>query len=80
MRGSKVAILRYLRTNPWLTSKEAFEKFGITRLSARIKDLRDKGYDIETVMVETTTRFGESCRYARYVLKGEPNEARCKDG
>ena len=80
MRGSKVAILKHLRTNPWLTSKEAFEKFGITRLSARIKDLRDKGYDIETVMVETTTRFGESCRYARYVLRGEPNEARCKDG
>lgn len=80
MRGSKVAILEYLRAHKWLTSKEAFEKFGITRLSARIKDLRDKGYDIETVMVETTTRFGESCRYARYVLKGEPNEERRKDG
>lgn len=68
MRGSKIAILEHLRKYPWLTSKDAFEFYGITRLSACIFDLREKGYDIETVMVETTTRFGESCRYARYVL------------
>lgn len=74
MRGSKVAILEHLRNFPYLTSKEAFEKYGITRLSACIFDLRENGYDIETVMVETTTRFGESCRYARYVLKGGLNE------
>ena len=63
-----MAILKHLRTHRWLTSKDAFELYGITRLSARIKELRDKGYNIETVMVETTTRFGESCRYARYIL------------
>lgn len=80
MRGSKVAILEHLKNFPYLTSKEAFEKYGVTRLAACIFDLREKGYHIETVMVETTTRFGESCRYARYVLKGEPNETRCKDG
>lgn len=80
MRGSKVAILEHLKNFPYLTSKEAFEKYGVTRLAACIFDLREKGYEIETVMVETTTRFGESCRYARYVLKGEPNETRCKDG
>lgn len=79
MRGSKTAILEHLKSYPWLTSKEAFEQYGITRLSARIKELRDKGYDIETVMVETTTRFGESCRYARYILKGEPDEERFKN-
>ena len=66
-----MAILKHLRAYPWITSKDAFEIYGITRLSARIKDLRDKGYDIETVMVETETRFGESCRYARYVLHEE---------
>ena len=71
MRGSKVAILEHLRKYPWLTSEEAFRKYGITRLAACIFDLREKGYDIETVMVETETRFGESCRYARYVLHEE---------
>jgi len=71
MRGSKVAILEHLRKYPWLTSEEAFRKYGITRLAACIFDLREKGYDIETVMVETETRFGESCRYARYILHEE---------
>lgn len=71
MRGSKVAILEHLRKYPWLTSDEAFRKYGITRLAACIFDLREKGYDIETVMVETETRFGESCRYARYILHEE---------
>ncbi len=51
-----------------MTSKDAFKLYGITRLSARIKELRDKGYHIETVMVEGTTRFGEPCNYARYIL------------
>lgn len=78
MRGSKLAILEHLRKYPWLTSKDAFELYGITRLAACIFDLRERGYYIETVMVETTTRFGEPCRYARYILKGEPNEERCK--
>lgn len=76
MRGSKVAILEHLRNFPYLTSKEAFEKYGITRLAACIFDLREKGYEIDTVMVETTTRFHEPCKYARYVLIGEPNEER----
>ena len=79
MRASKAMILKHLKTFPFLTSKEAFELYGITRISARIKELRDMGYDIETVMVEGTTRFGESCRYARYVLKGEPNEQNTKN-
>lgn len=83
MRGSKVAILKHLKRNPWITSRDAFEKYGITRLSARIKELREMGYDIRTIMVETTTRFGESCRYARYVLwehEGDENEERCESG
>lgn len=68
--------------NPWITSRDAFEYYGITRLSARIKELREMGYDIRTIMVETTTRFNEPCRYARYVWKheGEDNEERCESG
>lgn len=77
MRGSKVAILEHLRNFPYLTSKEAFEKYGITRLAACIFDLREMGYIINTVMVDTTTRFGEPCRYARYVLIGEPKNEHC---
>lgn len=72
MRGSKVALLAHMREHESITSVEAFEKYGVTRLSACIFDLRKRGYDIETQMVETTTRFGEFTQYARYILKGEP--------
>ena len=73
MKGSKVRILEHLRTYDGITSYGAFKKFGETRLSARIKELRDAGYTIETVMMEGENRYGDTTRYAFYVLKGEPN-------
>lgn len=73
MRGSKVAILKYMKENNGITSKEAFEEFGVTRLAACIFDLRQKGYLIDTLMLETTTRFDELTRYAKYVFKGVEN-------
>lgn len=72
-RGSTKEILKYLGTHDYLTSMQAWEKWGVTRLAAIIHNLRKAGYDIETVDVQTTTRFGETTHYARYILKGEPN-------
>ena len=71
MKGSKLRILEYLKKNKSITSMEAFKMFGITRLSARIFELRDLGYIIDTVMVEDVNKYGESCRYAKYVYKGK---------
>lgn len=70
-RGSTKEVLKYLTENEYLTSMQAWEKWGVTRLAAIIHNLRKAGYDIETVRVETTTRFGETTNYARYYLKGE---------
>lgn len=71
MRGSTKAILDYLQTHDYLTSMDAWEMWGVTRLAAIIHNLRQAGYNIQTVRVETTTRFGETTNYARYILKGE---------
>ena len=71
MRGSKPAIMAYMQKNGSITSKEAFEHFGVTRLAACIYDLRVLGYNIETIKVDGTTRFGEPCQYAKYVYKGK---------
>ena len=71
MKGSKARILKHFKSGNSLTSKEAFELFGITRLAARIKDLRDMGYDIRTSMEESENRYGEVTRYARYLYKGK---------
>ena len=73
MRGNKPRILGYMRKHEGITSMMAFDLFGITRLAAHIKDLRDLGYDIETVMLEGENRYGETTRFAKYVLRGEPD-------
>lgn len=70
MKGSKVRILSHLEKSGSITSIEAFQLYGITRLAARIKDLRDLDYDIVTVMIDSVNRYGESVKYAKYVLKG----------
>lgn len=53
-----------------ITSWEAINHYGATRLSAIIFDLRKKGYDIRTIMREETDRYGNTCQYANYVYKG----------
>lgn len=52
-----------------LTSMEAFVEFGITRLAARINELRKDGWDIETIPMSTINRLGGRCTYAKYELK-----------
>lgn len=69
------AVLEWLRENGSITSMEAIENFGATRLSAIIFDLREKGHDIETVMVEGRDRYGHRMGYARYVLKDSPADS-----
>lgn len=71
MRGSKARLLSHFERFGAITSLEAFQKYGITRLSARIFDLRLLGYKIDTVMIDGTNRYGEPVRYGKYVYKGE---------
>lgn len=73
MKGSKTRILNHFKEYGSITSMDAFERYGITRLAARIKDLRDLGYNITTLTMEGQNRYGEATRYAKYILKGEPN-------
>lgn len=70
MKGQKVRVLQHLKSHGSLTSMEAFEKYGITRLAAVIFDLRELGHDIRTFDMEGQNRYGEATRYAKYVLCG----------
>ncbi len=64
-------ILGYLRyANGGITSWEAIQRFGCTRLAARISDLKDKGYRIDTQMEQSDDG---GTRFARYFLIGESN-------
>lgn len=65
-------VLMYLQTHKkGISQLEATNKFGATRLSAIIYDLRHKyGYNIKAVDVKTKNRYGHTTMYSRYVLVG----------
>ncbi len=69
--AQRAQALDYLKRNGKITSMEAIELFGCTRLSGRIHDLRTEGYSILTEMTEGKTRSGHPCRYATYYLDRE---------
>ncbi len=58
-------VLGYIKQHGSITSWEAFMNLKITRLSGRIYDLRDRGYDID-MNYETSA---EGVRYGVYTLK-----------
>ena len=64
-------VLAYIRTFGSITTLEAFRDLGVTRLSARIFELRDKGLNIDSTNVTSKNRYGESCTYAKYFLRKE---------
>ena len=71
IKSQKEAVLNHLKEYGSITSMEAIQNYGATRLSAIIFNLRYKdGYDIETHMETTKNRYGRSVDYARYVLGG----------
>lgn len=68
MKGSKPRIIDYMKSHKSITSMDAFTDLGITRLSARIKELRESGYNISTIMIDGINRYGEPVRYGLYKL------------
>lgn len=67
-------ILKYMKTHKkGITSKEAFEYFGATRLSGLIFEMKRQGYLIKTESVEVKTRYGNKVNVARYSLVNPKN-------
>ena len=65
-------MLEHLRQGNGISSMEAFELYGATRLSAIIFQLRRRGFVIEAVTQTTKDRYGRRVDYARYYLRSEP--------
>ena len=63
MESQNKEILNHLRTQT-ITAFEALQLYGCLRLAARIKDLREAGNEINTVMVEVASNK----RIAEYTL------------
>ena len=65
MDSQSEQILKYLQAGNALTPLEALRKFNYLRLGARIYDLRQKGYVINSLIIKDDI---SGKRYARYSL------------
>lgn len=61
-------VLEHLKEYGCITSLEAIELYGATRLSSIIFNLRKHGYKIETIDLPFVDRFGTKSTYGKYVL------------
>lgn len=52
-----------------ITSWEAIELYGQTRLSAVIYNLKKAGWTFETETIKFKDRFGDEGSYAKYIVK-----------
>ena len=64
-------ILNHLQTHGSITSLEAINLYGATRLASIIYVLRQRGYNITTIICEGKTRYDRTCNFAKYVLVKE---------
>lgn len=64
-------ILRYLQDYGSISQLEAANELGCYRLSSRIYDLKQQGYNIVKTMESKKNRYGKSVSFARYAIKEE---------
>lgn len=64
-------VLDYMKRFGSITTLDAFNDLGITRLSAKIFDLKKQGYDIVGETIKVKNRFGEEAYVKKYMLAEE---------
>lgn len=73
------AILEHLKKYGEISSYDAFQRYGITRLSGQIFKLRKRGYKITSVYATTTNRYGTCSNYVTYKLIGDNEDEERKE-
>lgn len=64
----KEAVLNYMQKHGSITTLEAIHELGVTRLSAKIFELKKDGYDIRVRAIIVPTRYHKKARVAEYSL------------
>ena len=70
----KDEILAYMKKNNGITTMQAFRHLGVTRLSARIFDLKEDGNRIECETIVVKTRRGTEHVTRYYLAKRKKNK------
>lgn len=64
-------VLQFIKVNGSITSMQAFYNLGVTRLAARIANLRERGVGIESKTVSGKAKDGTPIHYSVYSLSHE---------
>ena len=75
MANKEERLMRYLTDFKSITSIEAIEQLGDTRLSATIFNLREKGVNIADRWLESKNRYGEKVRYKEYFILDQDTDS-----
>ena len=67
-KSQKSEVLKYMMTHKGITSIQAIEKFGATRLSDIIYRLQKDGYEFNKEQITTKNRYGHVTTYIKYSL------------
>lgn len=62
-------VLNYMKKYGSITVMQAFEDLRVTRLSAKIFTLRQKGEDIDNIKHSYKNSDGQTIQYVEYVLR-----------
>lgn len=65
------SILEWMQRGNAITSRQAIELFGCTRLAARVSDLRAMGHNVSKRTKTVRNRDGHACNVAEYYIEGE---------
>ena len=69
----KDKVLRHLKEIGPITPLDAFNDYAIMRLTSKICELKDEGYNISTTILKSENKFGEPVSYAQYKIENEAN-------
>lgn len=67
IKTGKDAIKWHLKNYGHITSLEAIQQYGVTRLASIIWYLKEEGYNIHSEDVQKITRFGRKTIIAKYL-------------
>jgi len=62
-------VIQYIKDFGSISTLEAFRDLGVARLSARIFDLQEQGYQFNRKNETSKNRYGDKVTYTRYSLK-----------
>lgn len=70
----KDRVLKYMEDNGGITSWEAIQQLGCTRLSEYIRQLRAEDVNVDDKWITNKNRYGESIKYKKYFITRKPTQ------